>query len=325
MNREGSKPIGGFFELELPNKKMEYHKDAFALSTGRACMHTILKIEKPILVYIPFYTCYALYEPILQLGIDIKFYPINELMEPRHNPLLNDKEMFVYINYFGLKNKLCNELSEKYGKNIIIDNTHNFFNFGYEKSYSFTSARKYFGVPDGAYLYGGSLDGISRNKNTSISHNVKRLEGLFECAYTEYLHEEKKFNTNILRISKISERLLQNVDYDFVINRRVENYNYLHSKLKDLNDFKFNLKIERGVVPFCYPFFPKKNIEKCFFHKLKIFVPTLWPDILDRDNKNKFSFEGGVVNRLIPLPIDHRYNLEDMRIIIDAIQRKMNE
>jgi len=325
MNRNSNKPIGGFFELELPNKEVHYHKDAFALTTGRACMHTILKIEKPSLVYVPFYTCYALYEPILQSGIDIKFYSINELMEPCNIPDLNDKEMFVYINYFGLKNKLCNTLAKKYRKKIIIDNTHNFFSFGYEESYSFTSARKYFGVPDGAYLYGGSLDNVSRNKNTSISHNVKRLEGLLECAYSKYLQEEKKFNIDILRISKISERLLQSVDYDSVVNKRVKNYHYLHKKLKDFNDCKFNLNLEEGVVPFCYPFLPKKNIEKSFFHELKIFVPTLWPDVLDRDNKNKFSFEEGLVNNLIPLPIDHRYGEEDMMIIVDAIQRKVNE
>ena len=54
-------------------------------------------------------------------------------------------------------------------------------------------------------------------------------------------------------------------------------------------------------------------------------MPTLWPDVLDRDNKNKFSFEEGLVNNLIPLPIDHRYGEEDMMIIVDAIQRKVNE
>ena len=326
MSQNSHKPIGGFFELELPNvdEGEGYHKNAFALTTGRACIHTILKIEKPNLVYVPFYSCYALYEPMQRLGVKVIFYPINELLEPVSFPNLKVGEMYIYINYFGLKNKLCNDLAAKYGSRMIIDNTHNFFNYGYKDSYSFTSARKYFGVPDGAYLYGGRLNDIDRNDNISISHNIKRLEGFLESAYKDYLKAEARFDIAIKRISTISEKLLETVDYNLVVKKRIENYNFLHDALKKTNHFNFDLKINNDTVPFCYPYIPNKHIEKKSFHRINIFIPTLWPDILDRNENFNVSFEKNMVKKTLFLPIDHRYSIKEMMIIINLIEKLLD-
>lgn len=319
------KPIGGFFELELPLVNKSYHQNAIALTNGRACMRVILEEEKPKSVYVPFYTCYALFEPMDKLGINIIFYSINEFLEPVDLPELNNDELFVYINYFGLKNNICKQLIEKYNKQVIIDDTHNFFHFGYGDIYSFTSARKYFGVADGAYLYGSnikSLDNIQRNKNISILHNIKRLEEELDLAYEYYLKAETTFDSEILRISLLSEKILNSIEYDIVIKKRIENYMYLDKHLCNKNDLK--LDIEKGEVPFCYPFLPKILIEKEFFYKEKIFIPTFWPDILERKNLN-FKLENEFTKRLLPLPIDHRYNIEDMQRVINYIQGKINE
>jgi len=80
------KPIGGFFELETPPLGSGYHPKALALSNGRACMRWILENEKPLRVYIPFYTCYALYEPMESMGIEVVFYSIDETLSPINLP-----------------------------------------------------------------------------------------------------------------------------------------------------------------------------------------------------------------------------------------------
>ena len=38
--------------------------------------------------------------------------------------------------------------------NVIIDNAQAFYSKHQDRAYSFNSARKFFGVPDGAYLFG---------------------------------------------------------------------------------------------------------------------------------------------------------------------------
>ena len=324
INSSSSPPIGGFFELELPKQKELYHRNAIALTTGRACISWILKKERPSIIYLPFYTCNALFEPIEKQGIKVIFYAINEHLDPITLPKLKNDEFFIYINYFGIKNNTCKKLIQKYNKQVIIDNTHNFFHCGYENIYSFTSARKYFGVPDGAYLYGSNIDNIDnikRNKNISINHNVKRLEKEYDLAYKYYVAAEAKFTSKIQRISLISEKILDSIDYKMVKIKRIRNYKFLHKHLSTSNCL--NVNINNIETSFCYPFLPKDLIPKAFFHAKKIFIPTLWPDIEKRKYEH-FQFEKDFAQRLLPLPIDHRYNLNDMQRIVTVVKGAIN-
>ena len=97
------KPIGGFFEFEITSNDFIYHTDALALTNGRACMAWILQYENPTRVYVPFYTCDALFQPIIEKGIDCKFYRIDEQLNPMDLPELQTSELLVIINYYGLK------------------------------------------------------------------------------------------------------------------------------------------------------------------------------------------------------------------------------
>lgn len=314
-------PIGGFFEFELQHGVGGYHPNALALTNGRACMSWVLKKTKPTKVYVPFYTCYALYEPMEKMGIPFEFYPIDKNMDPVSFPKLNENELFVYINFYGLKNKQIPNLIEKYKEKLVIDDTHNFFKVGYGESTSFTSARKYFGVPDGAYLYApGTNPGepISRYTNVSVSHNIKRMLGKQTEAYKEYLAYEESLGYDVKKISLLSEKLLSNVNYQNAILSRKANFKYLHDRLKGLNNIEID--IESMNAPFCYPFLPSKHIEKKLFYGQNIFVPTLWPDILERKTKG-YEFEKKLTQYLLPLPIDQRYGINEMDRIYRIIKK----
>lgn len=320
------KPIGGFYELELPKKNKSYHSHALWLTNGRACLSLILDMELPSQVYVPFYTCYALYEPLLKKNISIKSYAINESLEPIKLPKLQKNELFIYINYFGIKNDYCNKIINTYGDQVIIDNTHSFFQKGYKGIYSFTSARKYFGVPDGAYVYLKNKKqkfNFKRNIHVDINHNIQRLEEDYENAYENYLISEKNFTCDILNMSKLSEKILQTIDYEFVGRARVNNFNYIHQSFSKLNKLKISATLNN--VPFCYPLLLEQKIDKKLFHNKKLFIPTLWPDILTRKDGKIFTFEKEFVDRLIPIPIDHRYTKSDMKKIIKIIKGLVNE
>ena len=145
-------PIGGYFELEL-RKGEEYHNHAIRLNTGRNALELILKTKKYSKVFIPYFTCDTVLEPFNKLGIDYEFYSINKKLEPVFNYQKIQADMgFLYTNYFGIKDDFISIIAKKL-KNLIIDNAQSFFSKPLEGIDTFYSARKFFGVPDGAYLY----------------------------------------------------------------------------------------------------------------------------------------------------------------------------
>ena len=79
-------PIGGYFGLELNNSE-HYHNDALRLNTARNCFEYVLRARQYKKVYIPYYTCEVMLEPINKLGLQYEFYQINELLEPSVLPL----------------------------------------------------------------------------------------------------------------------------------------------------------------------------------------------------------------------------------------------
>ena len=315
-------PIGGFFELELPYEGSGFHPDSLALTTSRACMKWILQHEKPSLVYVPFYTCQALYQPMIEMAIPYEFYAINSSLEPESLPDPRDGELIVVINYFGIMGDYIGGLIKNHGREIIVDNTHQFFHHGYEGRYSFTSARKYFGVPDGAYLYGADRESgpYEPNSAVSIEHSLKRLMGKQEEAFHDYQAYEASLGCDLKGISKISEKLLAGVDYESVSRARIANFNYLHEQLMKYN--QLSVDHTEYEVPFCYPLFPTAQIDKDYFYKQKVFIPTLWPNVCSHDLQT-FSWEKGFSKRLLPLPIDHRYGKVDMQSMIDLILERI--
>lgn len=60
--------IGGYFGLELQKKK-EYHQNAIRLNTGRNAFEYILRAKNYTKVYLPYYTCDVMLEPINKLNL----------------------------------------------------------------------------------------------------------------------------------------------------------------------------------------------------------------------------------------------------------------
>src|SRR4028118_266146 len=97
-----SKTIGGFFGLEesgRADRSPVYHSEALALSAGRACMNFICKKVQAKVIYLPFYCCDALIQPLLENKIAYKFYAVDANFEISDYIKLGAGEFIVYINY----------------------------------------------------------------------------------------------------------------------------------------------------------------------------------------------------------------------------------
>lgn len=316
------KTIGGFFELELPNDLREsYHPMAAALSTGRACLSMVIQVEKPSLVYVPYYTCDSLLAPLIELGIDYVFYSINEHLEIDNLPVLNDRELIIYINYFGIKTIYTKFLRQHFGKNLIIDNTHSFFNQENSSEFwSYNSARKFFGVPDGAYLYGPShnVTNLAVNNNINIDHLINRLLGKQSEAYENFIAYEANIDTKIRKISVVSEALLSKIDYKYCAQKRIQNFIHYHQTFGEINELSIDCNDAKYIPTFCYPLLLKSPINRTALFKKNIFIPWLWRDTITR-HVNGYNWEKTLTDYLLPLPIDHRYGEEEINIVINSL------
>ncbi len=320
--------IGGFFELEIPKAATSYHLKAMALSTGRACLVAYLGHMKPSRAFLPHYTCDATLAPFKTLDVEICFYELDDKFSPVGVPALKNDDCLVMTNYWGLQRDIAVQLGDRFQDQLIVDNTHDFFwQCDRKPFWSFTSARKWFGVPDGAYLYAPTglpendilPDDIVRNNAISLQHAVERRKGNQQHAFLEYQEYERTLGVTLRRISTYSESLLSHVDMTSVAQKRKRNFETLEARFESTNQLAASLRAQTEAIPFAYPYVPRTAIARERLHSQNIYVPQLWTDVLNRKSNHCLNSKRWS-NDLLPLPIDHRYGHAAMQRIANAIE-----
>ena len=271
-------PIGGYFSLELSHYE-EYHKDAIRLNTGRNCLEYILRVRQYKKVYIPYYTCDVILEPFKKLGIPYEYYHVNIHLELRDELALKDGEALLYTNYYGLKQHYTEQLAQQYGNRLIVDNTQAFYAKAIKGIDTFYTCRKFFGVPDGAYLY------IDKQLNLDIEQDLsyermdsltKRIDLSPEAGYQDFHNVSKSLvGQPIKRMSKLTHRMMQGIDYEGATQRRRSNYQMLHEAFGKENNLEQPL--EGDAVPMVYPFLTSIERLREKLIENKIFVARYWP------------------------------------------------
>jgi len=312
--------IGGYFELELRGGE-HYHKDALCLNSARSCFEYVLRARGYKKVYLPYYTCEIVAQPCQLLHVDYEFYHIDRNLEPVVLPELKEEEAFVYTNYFGLKWQCVERLAQHYGSQLIVDNAQAFFAPALPGIDTFYSPRKFFGVPDGAYLYCDAPIGMELPQSHSydrMSHLLKRVDMGAEAGYADFkCNDEALGSQSIMRMSALTENLLKTIDYVSIIEKRKKNYQLLDQSLRQYN--QLNLTCSDEAVPMVYPFLPKQNaeLEKKLIEN-KIFVATYWPNVLEWCEENDWEYQ--LAQQACFLPMDQRYGEEEMLQIINLIE-----
>ena len=298
--------IGGYFELELKSGE-HYHKDALRLNSARNCFEYVLRARNYAKVYIPYFTCEVLLEPISKLGIPYEFYPIDETLEPATLPKLDANEAFLYTNYFGLKQNCVKRLASEYGSQLIVDNAEAFYDTPLTGIDTFYSARKFFGVPDGAYLYTDKLLQQEFEQDYScdrMSHLLKRIDLGAEAGYSDFRQNDDTLcHQEIKKMSRLTAAILSGIDYEEVRKKRRENFQMLDTALGRNNQLYFVLNDEG--VPMVYPYLTDDGSLKQKLIANKIFVATYWPNVMDWCKEEEWEYQ--LAKRTCFLPVDQRY------------------
>jgi len=310
--------IGGFLPLEVPGPtapgSAPYHAGGVALASGRACWHAVLRACRPRRALVPFYICDAVLQPLAATRTPFDFYAIDAAFRPAAGAAPASGELMLVVNYFGVQTPLVAAAAERSPARVVVDDTQAFFRRGTAEVWSFNSARKFFGVPDGGFLYGPAADDLGDLPPSDVDdcdHLLARLSGDEGLAWDRFKQHEARIGIELRAMSATSTRLLDAVDMIDARRRRRENFEALHRRLHEANTIALPLDAAAAEGPMCYPFLPAADVDRSALSRLGVYVPTFWPEVVARAG-GAFEWERTAARRLLPLPIDHRYAEREM-------------
>ncbi len=312
MNKE----YGGYLPLELPKRTPYYAgDDVIALNAGRYAITYAIEDAGWKTIYLPYWLCDTVKQAIQTYlpSVSIHYYHINQNLLP-DSVMLSDKEGILWVNYFGLQSELViDHLIQQYNGQIIVDNTQSFFTAPRPDVWQVYSCRKFFGVSDGSYVIHKGIRHETLPAHFSSTHASHLLHSL-EYG-TNYAYSANKENESYLehcgssQMSALTSAILLASDYQQVIRKRIHNLNTLHKILAPYNDFP----VMRTAPAMSYPFLCNDSSLRERLIKQKVYVPRLWAET--SENPMSDSWEKYLSDYLCTLPIDQRYNEQDMEYI----------
>lgn len=315
--------IGGYFELaDYASGNGFPHQDGILLNTGRNALEYILRCNGEVKgIYLPYYTCEVILEPLKKLHIPYVFYHINAKFEIVEDIQLKDGEYLIANNYYGIKDAYIQTQAEKYGDQLIVDCAQALFAKPIPRIKMFYSTRKFVGVADGGVAYGveGNYSLLYDEDDSTLhdSHLRIRKEQGAEAGFPDYQQNEMKLDNQPIRLMCRNTRdILCHIDYDKVIAKRRANFAYLHEALNEKNFLQLP-EMDSFACPMVYPFVTRidRNLRQELIQN-KVFVAKYWPNV---HQLNSYETEYDLATRVVPLPCDQRYGEEEMNRIIEVI------
>lgn len=314
------KEIGGYFEIDFQRNMPFPHENGVLLNTGRNAIEYVLRTIPFIAkVYVPYCTCHTVMQPINVLGLQYEYYHINNLFEMADDIVLKSDEYIIYTNYYGMKDEYIKMLYAKYGKQLIVDCAQGLFSPDDLCDKMVFTLHKFAGTTNGAIAFSDSVYSLD-NAEVDISyerasHLFARYDGPAMLAYADFkANMRKSRNQPIRKMSNLTYRMSRNLDWNLIRQKRIANVNYLHSCLKESNLLNLDL-FDKPLM--AYPYWSKSKDLRRKLQENKIFCATYWPNVMEWCMTG--DMDCILSSEVIPIPIDQRYDIEDMKRIIDII------
>lgn len=322
------KSIGGYFEWEFPTRTgTPLLSEAVRLNSARYALEYILRgLPDLKVLWIPYFTCEVVLEPLKNLGIEWKFYHVNESLEIGSPIELCDGEYLLYTNYYGIKDACIPNLVQICCDRLIVDNAQGLFCKPIAK-HQIYSPRKFVGMPDGGVAV-TSIDDYSCElpKGQSFersSHLLKRIDVGASGAYGDFQkNDDSLSHDHLSQMSRLSSKIYESIDFERVRDIRRTNFEQVHEKLGNSNRLQIPL-MDSFACPLVYPYWvdgggelKKKLIEN------QIFVATYWPNVFEWCKPTDLEYE--LADHVVCIPIDQRYGREEMKFIIELIKNEVD-
>lgn len=321
------------------------------LSTGRSATRFVLKtieernpnIKKVALL--PPFTCHTVIEPFIEFGYEVHTLPISLGLETTADEIirgqgLTQASVLIVHRYYGFDtlpgiNQAVEVLRAK-GVVIIEDCTQS-MNSTFKPSdadYFVGSIRKWCGVPDGGFAI--CKEGRFTEKPTVEDEamvEAKRIASVlkyqflfnhqgdkptFKAKYREgegLLDEQHGFYS----IGNISATIQANLNIETLRCQRQSNYQTLLNGLRNVPSFRilFN-ELPEEVVPLYFPIHVEdREALQGLLADNDIYAPVVWPKPDFCPPICKEAEE--IYEKILCIPIDQRYSVDDMDRIVKVI------
>ncbi|MDD2493924.1 MAG: DegT/DnrJ/EryC1/StrS aminotransferase family protein [Tissierellia bacterium] len=342
------KPIGGEFWCDnkiFNNSADNLNKtEAVLLNGGQSSIEFILqdiKLRENEHILMPSYLCPTILYKFKKYNINILFYEINGDLSiniesvSRLIEKFNIKALF-FINYFGFYH---NNMTIEYLRNlrnnglILIEDAVQMLWFKrlnkFIGDYIFNSYRKFFPVDGSLVLcnktfkfntikdeYYSLINQARINKTKYIENNIGEEEeflGKFSEAERWY-YKRKTING----MDAESKQFLRSVNYPWIKDQRLINYNYLYDNLYKLNKVRllFHKDQIEDNVPLVLPvLINNRDFVREELRKHNIYCPVHW-DITEESWAVNFPKSLELSKSLLSIPMDWRYDKEDMNYFL---------
>lgn len=312
------KEIGAYFGLERFSLPL-LHEGAVALNCGRNALAYLIRAREIKKLWLPRFLCDSVPKVCVREGTAYTLYGVGQDFLPAQDFTLGEGEWLYLVNYYSqLSNEQLAAYAERYGR-VIVDNAQSYFQKPLPGVDTLCTCRKYFGVPDGAFLYTDATlhEELTRDESFArMGFLLGRFERTANEFYGDFRANEERFEAlPVMAMSKLTQNLLHGIDYAAVERRRRENFAYLHERLRDRNGltigqtgtFMYPLLLENGAAL-------RKKLQA-----EKIYIPTLWPDVFRM--AEPCDTEYTMAENILPLPIDQRYGTEDMAYMLYKLEQ----
>lgn len=306
--------------MELERFKGEIlHSDGIALNCGRSCLGYLLEAGAVKKMYLPYFLCEAVKDTADKYNVETEFYHIGRDFKPIIEFKIQDNEFIFLVNFYGqLTDEYIRQSINEY-ENIILDNAQSYFSNPIMGVHTIYICRKFFGVPDGAFLF-TSIENTNEYERDVVNNRMQYLLGRFEEKASKF-YDGYKYNDAYLegkpirRMSLISENILKALDYEDIKVKRNKNWEYVSNRLSRYN----GLKLVKPEGPFAYPLLISDGmkIKKRLADKL-VYLPTLWPNVIKECAVGTVEYE--YASNILPIPVDQRYSLEGMKAMCEIIE-----
>lgn len=319
-------------------------------STGRsAILYVIKAIEernpgiKKVAV-LPSFTCDTVFEPFIYSGYEVFYYPVERDLKTTSDAILetaikNDASIVLFHRYFGFDtldghvDRMCGGL-RKLGKYSVEDCTQCLYSDISRADSDFTvgSIRKWTGTPDGGFAV--CREGSFNDKPQKTDIDLERAKIKASYAKYRYIFEHKGDKVDMLsmyrtaedildnqeeifNISEMSAKVQANLNVNNLIGKRRANFHLLS---KELNQYvRPVFSFGKREVPLYFPMLveDREALQKHLVMNA-IYAPVVWPKD-DKQPKQCIGAENAY-KHLLCIPIDQRYETDDMERIVEVIK-----
>lgn len=300
------------------NLGLEFHDHGIALNSGRNALRYVIRARRIKKIWLPKLLCSAISDTCLDENVEISFYSVNDRLCPILTEVTNREDWVYLINFYGQYSHDEITSYAKEHRNLIIDNVQAFYTRPIEGLDTIYTCRKFFGVPDGGYLYTDCTlsETLQRDESydrlTFLAGRLERSANEFYAAYRE--NEQRIDELPLRKMSRVTQNILRGINYEQIKRTREQNFNYLNEHLRSINQLE--LCLPDG--PYMYPMLVKDGAEiRKSLQEKKIYIPTLWPNVLESLTCEETEYR--LAKNILPLPCDQRYSQNDMQYLVKEV------